>query len=131
MELAPLSSSQFAMIPTPVEFDAPSFEINRMFGRSASVAGGVILLAELSFPVLTSRWTPGKSRPARQLPQDERQLPLNDVPIQPALCHSPSRLGKGENFQPFLLLGIPRSMSDNVIERVFLVCWGKPVQSFY
>lgn len=55
MKLALTRSSPpwLAMIPTPVEFDAPSFEINRMFGRSASVAGGVILLAELSFPVLT------------------------------------------------------------------------------
>jgi len=45
----PFPLSIFAMIPTPVEFDAPSFEINRMFGRSASWP--VALYYLLNFPV--------------------------------------------------------------------------------
>lgn len=60
-----------AMIPTPDEFDAPSFEINRMFGRSASRPAALYYL--LNFPLArflphtgkkptgqtaSARWTP-------------------------------------------------------------------------
>lgn len=61
-----------AMIPTPDEFDAPSFEINRMFGRSASRPAALYYL--LNFPL--ARFLPS-CREKADRPDSFRKMDAN------------------------------------------------------
>lgn len=130
------------MIPTPVEFDAPSFEINRMLGRSASWPAALYYLLNFPYRFLLDAGRREKADRPDSSRKMERQLPLNDVPIQvepgfPCLPLGVARSSssssilrtweKGEKFRPFPPFGISGSMGDYRRYREGVLTWDRQV----